>query len=152
MSHNVAHIVAHPEEYGFAWGTTPIRTDGGRKVLSNDAPCVIHKDVARMSEVFGETYFSDMANGTSGRVRDQRIDRNMLQANARTPHEDMQIAIVESMLNIRTRRGGTVTVFRSMDGVDHKTEVEMKQANIAFLVDNGLDADKAREMVLGSQE
>jgi hypothetical protein len=155
MSHNVAEIVSNPEAYGFTWGSDILHKDG--KALGQ-CPYVIHRDLPKMREIFGDEYFLASANGTSRRVTDQRIARDLRWEDLSTKDDVIKTAIVQNMLGqISRRRGGvktvtvTVETFKGLDGENYATELEMKQGNLAFMVGQGLPVDQAK-IILGITE
>jgi hypothetical protein len=139
-------MIDNPEAYGFTWGHGPLEKN--ETIVHKAAPYIIHGSVELMSEHFGPTYFLDMANGTSGRVRDQAL-RNELWGNLplRSNEREMKRWVIERALKVAGRKRGTRTVFRGMDGKDYPSTVEMNAANLAHLIDHGVDPVVARTML-----
>lgn len=73
QSETMLDMVKNPTEYGFEWGAGALNKKGMQVTNEQGAPYIIHKDVQLMTRHFGPDYFLVMADGTSGRVRDQGI-------------------------------------------------------------------------------
>lgn len=133
MEHDVKDIVAHPEKYGFKWGMGPVQKPQGT-VLANDAPHVIHEDVALMTATFGASYFLDLANGgQSGKVRDQAITREELYANRKVSRDTLKEMIVQRMLGLaKARSVRTVEKHYGADGQEYATREAAIEASKKF--------------------
>lgn len=133
MEHDVKDIVAHPEKYGFKWGMGPVQKPQGT-VLANDAPHVVHDDVALMTEHFGPSYFLDIANGgQSGKVRDQAITREALYADRKVSRDDLKTMIVQRMLGMaKARNVRTVEKHYGADGLEYATREAAIEASKKF--------------------
>lgn len=106
----VAEILANPEAHGFSWAYGPI-SKGGMELM-HDAPWMKHEDVQKMTATFGDRYFLDIANGTSGKVRDQGVVRNMVWDDRKlaSQRDVLKEAIVKAALGQKTRRTNVVIV------------------------------------------
>jgi len=144
-------MIDHPDKYGFDWGFGPVAkkdpTDRKTKfTVCERAPYIVHKDVALMMQYFGPTYFLDMANGTSGKVRDQDAVRDPCARDLklRTNIRQLQRMVLVRALDQRAPRGShmivvektvEVPVFYGI-GLDGKPKVFQSQADVlASIID-----------------
>jgi len=127
-----AVIAANPEAYGFSWNTETLHKAGS--TLPN-CPTMEHKDEAKLRSTFGETYFIEMANGTSGRVRDQEVARTMIYENRNVDRMAVKIAIVDRAFGIRVRKAATVIKVQSWlanDGTEFTDKAECMAYNASL--------------------
>ncbi len=107
-------------------------------------------DWEKFVEHFGAPSVLNMLNASNSiRVGAQAICRDLLERNANCPAEEMREAVYAWMKGVRGRSAQTITVTvvkrYLVDGslFEGSDEMEWRQANIAALVEMGLDADKA---------
>lgn len=116
-TYDITDMIAHPEKYGFSWGYGSLNKAGME--LTKTAPYMVHENLERLREVFGDEYFLAIANGTSGRVRDQLLrndiyeNRDLLKqpeelkrivlerAFGRKPRS-ARVTVVEKLVEVRT--------------------------------------------------
>lgn len=143
---------------GFVWESgevqyQPSKTDR-QKVSLGNAPHVKVVDVKRFEEEFPGVILASL-NGTSIKVQCQGVTRRELlsvKANGgkRPDDETMRPDVLRSLRGMKSR--GTVIV-KTVEkfiygGQEYDTAEEAQAAEIAFLVDMGVDATTAREKVL----
>ena len=137
-STNIPDMIANPQDYGFAWEYGPLNKGGME--LTDAAPYMVHQNLTRMREVFGDDYFLNMANGTSGKVRDQLL-RNDIFANRDILVDDvaMKTIILQRAFGAKKPRASRVTVVE----VEKLVEVEVR----IYMADDGQEfTDKAEFM------
>lgn len=126
----VAEIVANPQAYGFEWITDNV----SKGDASWTVPLVRHLSEPLLVATFGERFFLDSANGTSRHVTNQRIARDMKDANATCKALEIQTAIVENMLGQKARRKTVVIQDHhyAADGNEYPTRELAIEASKAF--------------------
>lgn len=138
---DTARMISNPEEYGFEWGYGPLHKD--KTLLCEAAPYIVHKDLSRMREVFGDEYFLDSANGQSARVRDQTLRNDLwTDATLKGKPEEMKRIVLERALGTRARRRSVTVVTQTIvqkvyvadDGSEFtdKAEYLAKQAELKY--------------------
>lgn len=107
---NIAEILANPSAHGFEWAYGPVAKNG-MELMAN-APYMKHENVEKLTATFGDRYLLDIANGTSGKVRDQGVVRNMVWDDRKlaSQMDVLKEAIVKAALGQRTRRTNVVIV------------------------------------------
>jgi len=130
---NVLDIVQNPADHGFSWGEGSLHKKGME--LTKVAPFIVHEDVTKMQATFGETYFLELANGQSGRVRDQSIREDIWEDKSLASRpEEMRCIIVSKALGTKRSRKVTVITKQSfvtfIDGQRYEfdTEAELQAA------------------------
>lgn len=148
----LSDIVDNPEKYGFTWEYEHLMKNGSRVTMGRGAPRKLHVDRAKCEATFGERFFIDQSNGTSARVKDQTI-RDELSENIpmRSNERAMCEWIVKNALGAKTRKPNVTiverTVYADMAGISHESLSECQAANLAYLVDRGMEVAAAREML-----
>lgn len=128
---NIAEIVANPEAHGFRWTTWAacVGIGANKKLLRKDAPVMEHLDAEKLTATFGPGYLLASANGTSGRVRDQRVCRDSLMANLTISNDELKFKVVAAALGQRAPRTSTTVVVEKVvyvgkNGAKFETEAE----------------------------
>ena len=145
-------MIDHPELYGFLWtfGVLHKTEDKRKYVVCERAPYIEHMDDDVMRRHFGQNYFLAMANGTSGRVRDQEVVRSACEDDIRIRSDvrALQALVLRRALGTRaSRRPTTIVVetvkvvekFYDINGVAHSTLIEAQAASKAAIVDMQLN-------------
>lgn len=127
---NIAEIVANPEAHGFTWGNGEVHRGTGPNavLLRKNAPHIVHVNIDLVRETFGDDYFLNSANGTSARVRDQRVTRTALNADATVSNDDLKEKVIAAALGQRTRSVSTRTVFAGPNGTTFDTQDDAEAA------------------------
>lgn len=126
----IVNIVLNPSEHGFSFGTGALHKKGME--IAKAAPYIVHEDVAKMSETFGQEYFLECANGQSGRVRDQTLREDIWDDKSLSSRpEEMACIIVSRALGSKRARKVTVIEKRIYVAVDG-TEFEDKDEFLAY--------------------
>lgn len=138
MTVNILDIVKNPEKYGFKWATSASHSGTGasKKLLREDAPVMEHLDADLLTQTFGPAYLLASANGTSARVRDQRVNRDTLEKNLTISNDELKVKIVNAALGQRAPRTQTVvekSVYVGLDGNKYATMEEAQEASKAYL-------------------
>lgn len=132
-------ILANPQEFGLS----PVTVTRKKKGLElPPVPVFDHIDVTKITNTFGEAYWLATANGTSWRVRDDRVAREMKYKDHGVTDEAIMRRQIEARFGVRAPRTAAPQ-FKGMDGKTYATELEMKQANIARMVEMGVPAEQA---------
>ena len=114
-----------------------------RRVVCDSAPYMEHTDLGRVREVFGDAYILDAINGTSRRVIDQTVRRDIV-ADASLARNDraMKEIVIGRALGNRKARTTRVTVvekivqkFVANDGTMFDTLVEVLAHNKMLAVE-----------------
>jgi hypothetical protein len=130
-------MIDNPTKYGFEWGFEKVskqadKSANSKIVVCDKAPVIVHKDVALMTEHFGAGYFLASANGTSARVRDQRVVRDACadDLQIRTKTRELQRLVLLAALGQKSSRVTVVEkivekqVFTAIDGTTWPTQGE----------------------------
>ena len=121
-------MIDNPQAYGFSWGYGHLKRGGMVITQGAGAPYMVHEDVAKVSEAFGDDYFLEMANGTSGKVRDQGVIRNGIWANKALAGNmrKMKQMVLQGALNVRrSRTAPVVRIFVASDGTEFADKNEL---------------------------
>ena len=147
-THDITDMVANPEAYGFSWSYGPLAKAGME--LTKVAPYMVHTDLNCIREVFGDQYILNMANGTSGKVRDQLLRNDIWEDRSLVNRPDEMKQIVISRALGRTRgRSARVTVVEVIKEkivevrswvADDGTEFTDKAECMAYNIDLKLNA------------
>lgn len=143
---------------GFSWESGEVShqpdKSSRQKVSLGNAPHVKVLDVKRFEEEFPGVILASL-NGTSVKVQCQGVTRRRLLAvrangGKRPTDADMRPDVLASLRGMKSR--GTVVV-RTVEkfiygGIEYETAEEAQAAEIATLIDLGVDPVLAREKVL----
>lgn len=155
---NIADMIENPSNYGFEWGYGPLSKDHGttRVTLISNAPHIIHKDLDKLRKTFGDDYFLSSSNGTSPRVRDQKL-RDDIAADPTLKNRmvEMKTIVLERAFGVTTRKSRVtivekivekrVAVYVANDGTEFEDKMEMLQYNKMLAVDEQLAKDEVTE-------
>ncbi len=132
----MADMIKNPSEYGFDWGAGTLHKKGMQVTNEQGAPYIVHKDVQLMTRHFGADYFLVMADGTSGRVRDQGI-REAIYADKSLASDmpRMKMWILERAFGQRPAASRTVIKTKVYACVECDEEFTNKDDLIAHSVD-----------------
>ena len=143
-THDITDMVANPEKYGFSWDSGPLNKAGME--LTKAAPFMVHQDLNRIREVFGDEYILNMANGTSGKVRDQLLRNDIWEDRSLVNRpEEMKEIVIGRALGRTRGRATRVTVVEKIVEVrswvaDDGTEFTDKAECMAYNIDLKLNA------------
>lgn len=152
----IAELLTNP--VGFTWemGEVSYEPKGqkGQKVSLGQAPHVKVNDVIPFETEFPGVILGSL-NGTSIKVACQATTRRMLlkvkaDGGVRPSDEAMRIAVLNALRGIKNRATVIERKVYTFNGVEYATLAEAQAAQIAFLIDLGIDSDIAREKVLGA--
>lgn len=148
MSHDIADIIANPAKYGFEWGYGELHTGTGaaKTLVIKDAPHMVHTDIQKIRDTFGDAYVMDSLNGTSRRVVDQRL-RVDIQDNLalRSNQDAMKRIIIGRALGARksptrvTVVEKLVQVFVANDGTEFTDKTECLAWNMALAAEEKIE-------------
>lgn len=148
---DVAHIVANPMLYGFQWRKHPLNKDGMELPLHATATEVT--DFARFREAFGDDLISNALDGTSLKVQEDTVCRNLRwKERSVSTQEQREQVVLRVLLGESAQRGGVkivtkeVVTYADMKGVTHATLLEAQAANIGYCVDAGMSVEQAKAM------
>ena len=140
FAQRVAEILANPAEHGFTWIMQALERD---KVELPPAPILETVDVSRIMDTFPELVPFALTASNSPRVKDQGIVREALWKNRKVSHDELKRLQVEWRLGVKAVRTAGVAI-KALDGKLYSDEMAANQANLAFLVDLGLDVETAK--------
>lgn len=130
----IEDMIDNPQDYGFDWEYQTLHKNAGaansKIVVCEKAPVIAHLNVGLMTEHFGEGYFLASANGTSARVRDQRVVRDACEDNReiRKDVRALQRLVLMAALQVRSSRVTVVEKivekFTAIDGTTWPTQAE----------------------------
>lgn len=137
-------------EHGFEWVIEPVSKQAGpnksdRKIVGK-GPILRVTDVAKFDATFPGVILACL-DGSSIRVKAQGVVRPMLIANPNVSIDDMKDAVINNLKGVRSARRAAAPVFVGLDGKNYATQTEAAQANLAHLVDSGIPADVARQVL-----
>lgn len=154
---DVANIVTNSTEYGFEWYDAPISVGKGetKKVLTDKAPRIKVTDLDTFVTAFGSAFVLSGLNGTSVDVKVESVIRGIYEKNVTAKTDEVRAAVVKRVLlgeRSYTAPAPKIVevvkeVFRSLDGQPYATEIEKKQADLAFMIDQGTPLDLARKLL-----
>lgn len=132
---NIDAAIDNPAPYGFAWGTAPVAKGSGDKavIVNANAPHIVHENIDLMIKYFGPGYFLNSANGTSARVRDQRVTRDA-STKGDKDLKSLKRKVLQAALGQRVRNAAqvvTVTerIYCAADGTEFTDKQEMLDYN-----------------------
>lgn len=144
-------IVENPEAHGFRWNSETLHKAG---IPLHDCPTMEHVDSDKLLATFGPRYFLDMANGTSGRVRDQEVARSMIYEKRNVDRKDVKVAVIERAFGIKARRTATVVVekkiYLAIDGSEHATAQDALARNVDLQLEDreAMETDMLKDRLL----
>jgi hypothetical protein len=167
-SKGAKYIAAHPEEYGFSWGSGAIAKGAGKDkvTLREDCPHIVIPETLEQLNLFvrtfGAVFVAKGLNGTSVKVQCDRVNRDTLEKNRKVTNDELREKIVSSiLLGVIVRSGGVPQtkyvvngqVFTSEEAAktfsanaERITALEKAQAFLAMAAENGIDPTVARSM------
>lgn len=154
-----SEIVTNLTAYGLTFVTDPIHTE--KRLLRKDAPVVKIMDVGKFLATVPDANEILVAamDGSSIRVQSQRVVRDTLTDAPMTTNEALRLLVIERIIlrNKAPRRAPAPVVvekptYVAMDGKSYGTKLEARQANIAVLIDNGMDLATATAMTANMAE
>lgn len=70
---DIEDMIDNPEPYGFRWGYSHLHKKGMQVTVGAGAPHMVHLDVDKIRNTFGDDYILVSTNQQSARVRDQQL-------------------------------------------------------------------------------
>lgn len=143
------------KEQGYEWHMGPVAhepdAEGTTKVALRDVPHIFVTDVKIFDEHFPGTILGSL-NGTSLKVLSQAVARRMVLKDRKVTDEQIKSAILNAVRGIRQRGPGAIVREKvyEFQGVEYATLAESQAAQMAFLIDLGVDPELARSKVLSA--
>lgn len=140
------------EDKGFEWqfGSVSHEPDDDAKtkvVIREKVPYLFVTDVQKFDAAHPGVIMGCL-NGTSIKVISQNTARRILQKNGKATDDTLKTAIYNAVIGVRSRGAVVREVKYEFQGVEYATLAESQAAQIAFLIDLGIDPTVAREKVL----
>lgn len=143
-------------EYGFTWYTDEVGRGSGNdhRVITNKAQFVRVENLQTFIDALGADTVLGFMQSTSLKVRSDAVNRSVHEKNPKADETERRRAVVARVLLGERAPGGggtrtvTVETFEGMDGKKYATRTEMQAANLALLIDKGIDPALARAIVL----
>lgn len=143
----VDEVLANPDAHGIGWEVQELEKD---KMVLTNCPVVVHLDVEKIIASFGRDFIHHALEASnSPRVRDQAIARDAVYDKRDVNRDVIKRKQIEWRLGVRAP-ASRAPQWGGYDGKQYGSLVEAQQASIAYLVDNGIDAEKAKTMVLAA--
>lgn len=140
------------ETHGFSWSLEPVSKQAGAnksdRMELGKGPIMVVTDITKFEATFPGAILASL-DGSSIRVEAQSVVRRMLAADKSVSVDEMKDAVVNKIRGIRNKSRGTtvVTKFIGLDGQGYNSELEKKQADLAHLVDQGVEPQMARTIL-----
>lgn len=128
---NIDAAIEDPTPFGFSWGSAPVAKGSGDKavIVNPNAPHIVHENIDLMCKYFGPAYFLNSANGTSARVRDQRVTRDAALKGDKDvkslKRKVLQAALGQRVRNVATVVTVTERIYCAPDGTEFTDKQEM---------------------------
>ena len=151
MNHD--ELINNGDSAGFVWNAGPVSYVAAKGqspvLLSTTAPHLTVTDTQKFGEVFPGVIL-ECLDGTSIKVLSQGVTRRMLRADRKASDRDMKIGVLDAIRGVRRSRPATIIRERVyvVDGVEHTDVAAAQAAQMAYLIDLGVDPAIARQTAL----